>query len=341
VRLDPLMTALRMEVRNRLPFCVLLLSAAAAIAALGSPYILRIVEPHSLVITLLLASQAGLLVRYQRRKWMEIYSRNWLSTLPVPHRHLIRMIAFRSFLWPMFALLGVVAVLRAGNLQVVLAVSAGLIVGSVVGWFIPARPRELVADPSRHAATFTSVSTPAPLRSWVMVQAKAWLRPRTLARSLIPAMLALPMGISGNDAIAILVLWALAIYLAILLRALVHVAPEGAMWLSTTPIPFHRFAWDVARDPLVRQVVWTVGATILLIALGSSPALAVRVAEGWLAVVSVTSALALVHARQSTSMRLELIGSACVLALIERFTQHVAFPCALLFSAWRLRRVTR
>jgi hypothetical protein len=334
------MKALWAETRNRLPLFVLLLSAVAGIAVVGSPYILRIVEPHSLVITLLLASQAVLLVRYQRRKWAEVYSRNWLSTLPVPRRHVVGMIALRSLLWPLFALVCLAAMLRSGSAQVVLGMIAGLLVGTVVGWFMPARRRESAASGVRYTAS-ASGSTPAPLRGWAMTQAKTWLRPRTLARSLIPAMLALPMGISGNDAIAMLVLWALAIYLAILLRALVHVAREGAMWLSTTPIPFHRFAWDVARDSLVRQVLWTVAATILLIALGSSPALAVRIAEGWFAFVSLTSALALVHARQSTSMRLELIGSACILALIERFTQHVALPCALLFSAWRLRGVTR
>lgn len=294
---------------------------------------MTLLQTHGLLIALLLASQAALLVHILRRKYTEAHSRSWLSTLPVTRAHVTRRIALRTFAWPLLALVVLTVWLHPAGFESIVTLWIATAAGSAGGWFIPARHSEQASAPT------PPVTSSAPLHGWVHAQAKTWLRPRTLARSLIPATLALPMGISGNDAIAMLVLWAVAIHLAILLRAFVRVARDGANWLAPTPMPFHRFAWSLTRDPLLRQVLWTATAAIVLIALGCAPSLALRIAEGWLTLVAITTALSLAHAQRGTPMRWELLGSACVLAAIERFTQHAALPCALVFSAWRLRRI--
>ncbi len=92
-------------------------------------------------------------------------------------------------------------------------------------------------------------------------------------------MLLLPLDVSGNMAVALLGVWALALYLFVLLRATVHVAQEGASWLRPTPLTFKRFAWAILRDPLLKQLQWTLMATAFLVALGCKPLTAVRVAE--------------------------------------------------------------
>jgi len=179
------------------------------------------------------------------------------------------------------------------------------------------------------------------LSRWTETQTRVWLQPRSLARLLFPAMLLLPMGTSANLAIAILSLWVLALYLLVLLRAMVHVARAGASWLQPTPLTFYRFAWSVARRPLCKQLQWTLLATVLLMALGCQPIVAARVAEWWLALVTVTSGVALGRAYHSKAMRLRLLVSVCAMAVLERFRQHLALPCALLISAWHIREATR
>jgi hypothetical protein len=93
-----------------------------------------------------------------------------------------------------------------------------------------------------------------------------------------------------------LVVWGLALYLIVLLGAVIHVARHGADWLRSTPLSFRRFAWALVRLPLLKQVQWTLLTAALLIAVGGRLWVAVRAAEWWLALVTFTSGLALISA---------------------------------------------
>jgi hypothetical protein len=365
----PLMAALRLETTNQLRSwyssdrrartwlaAAVIAGALAAVIALASHFssaLLRAVAPHLLTVNILVALQASVLIHLARRKWTRIYTSNWLSTLPASRRQSVRMIALRSLFScaPMLALAPVVVLLAwlcvpgSGAVASVLLTGIGIAtgVGALLGWYVPARDTQHspAVLPSTLGPGAPSVPRLAALSRWTETQTRVWLQPRSLARLLLPAMLLLPMGVSGNVAIALLSLWALALYLIVLLRAMVHVAREGARWLRPTSVTFYRFAWSVACRPLFKQLQWTLLATVLLVALGCQPLVAARVAEGWLALVTVTSGVALGRAYQSKAMRVRLLVSVCAMAVLERFRQHLALPCALLISAWHIREAAR
>jgi hypothetical protein len=314
--------------------------------------LLRVVAPHLLTVNVLVALQASVLAHWGRRKWTAIYSGNWLSTLPVSRRQCARMVALRAFLAsaPLLALPPAVVLLarlcapRSGAITSALLTGIGIAtaVGVLLGWYLPAREVRHSAPALPYAAASRASAVPrlVALSRWTETQTRVWLQPRSLARLLLPAMLLVPMD-SANVAIALLSLWVLAVYLLVLLRAMVQVAREGAAWLRPTSLTFYRFAWSVARRPLFKQLQWTLLATVLLVALGCQPLVAARVAEWWLALVSVTSGIALSRAYQSRAMRLRLLVSVCAMAVLERFRQHLALPCALVISAWHIREAAR
>jgi hypothetical protein len=345
----PLLNALWLETTNqplRL-WLVTLATAAGAALALGFaargalPSLLRALASHAITVDILVALQASVLVHLGRRKWTLVYSSNWLSTLPLPRRSVTRMVALRSLLrlTPVLGLMAVVPVSLLGG------VGLAAVAGALLGWYLPRREsHEMHAVPL--AASESQPSTAAtvrPLGHWTSTQAKAWLQPRLLSRLLLPAMLALPMDTSANVAIALLAVWVLAVYLVVLLAATVHVARSAAQWLLPTPLTFYRLAWAVARRPVLKQLQWTAAAAILLVALGCEPTLAARVAEMWLAWVTLAVGVTLACGREPGNLRLRvrLIVSACAVALLERLRQHLALPGALLISACYLRRGAR
>jgi hypothetical protein len=366
---SPLLAALRLETTNQLRawylpgrrirrwLAVAMITAAAgaviALATQLAPQLLRVVAPHLLTVNILVAMQASLLAHWGRRKWTAIYSGNWLSTLPVSRRQRARMIALRAFvasapllaLPPALALLAQLCAPGSGAIASALLTGIGIAtaVGALLGWYLPARDTRhaLPALPYVAAPGACAVPRLAALSRWTETLTRVWLQPRSFARLLFPAMLLLPMGTSANLAIAILSLWVLALYLLVLLRAMVHVARAGAGWLQPTPLTFYRFAWAVARRPLFKQLQWTLLATVLLLALGCQPIVAARVAEWWLALVTVASGIALGRARQSKAMRLRLLVAVFAVAALERFKQHLALPCALAISAWHIRKAAR
>jgi hypothetical protein len=363
-----LLAALRLETTNQLrawsvpgrrlrmwlavAMTAAVVGAVIALARQFAPLLLRVAAPHLLTVNILVALQASVLAHWGRRKWTAIYASNWLSTLPVSRRQCARMIALRALLAsaPLLALPPAAVLLArlcapgSGAITSALLTGIGIAtaVGALLGWYLPARDmRHSLPMPYAAAPGAGAVPRLVALSRWTETQTRVWLQPRSLARLLLPAMLLLPMGTSANVAIALLSMWVLALYLLVLLRAMVQVAREGAAWLRPTSLTFYHFAWAVARRPLFKQLQWTLLATVLLVALGCRLLVAARVAEWWLALVSVTSGIALSRAYQSGTMRLRLLVSVCAMAVLERFRQHLALPCALVISAWHIREAAR
>ena len=220
---------------------------------------------------------------------------------------------------------------------------AVLALAGCVGWFREVFPheREEVVVVVPEEITVRTVRRVVERIPVAPDQVRAWLPPRAFARLMIPAMLLLPMDVSANVAVAVLFLWAVAWYLCALLCALARITRDGARWLRPAPVKFRRFAWAVTRGSLFKQVQWTLTATALLIALGCRPVLAARFAEVWFAVVSITAALALTHARDSRPIRLKIAASICVLVALERVKQHLGALSAAFASAWLLRKAVR
>jgi hypothetical protein len=365
----PLMYALWLETRNRvlsfvapgrrgLPWPVIFLVLAGAGTAVTVPprllsWSMQEASVHVLTVSILVALQTSLLVHRNRRAWTDFYRSGWLSALPLRRSEITRMIALRSCLVPGFivVLLTVAIAIgckeatgsdRAGLVSVAGIAIAGL-AGALLGWFLPHQDSRAVRPPmsQRSLRTFGSDAGLASLSLWVTSQARVWIQPRFLARILLPAMLALPMDVSANVAIGVLTVWTIAVYLCVLLTALVTVVRKGAAWLRPTPVSLSRFAWAVARTPALRQLQWTVTTAVLLIALGCRPLWAIRAAEWWLALVTVTSGITIAQAHRSAHWRVRLLMSVSALALLERVREHAALPGALLISAWHLRKAAR
>lgn len=315
--------------------------------------VFNILRAHTTTMDALVALQASLLAHLGRRKWTTICARDWLSSLPVTRWAARGRVALRAIAPTLVLPLLTTAVVLCAALDktlpaesaapIVVGCLVATVVGDFLGWLLPLRgpgraPRLIArTSPFRHGAATRLL----PLSGWPLIQVRAWLPPRIFARLMVPAMLLLPMDVSANVAVAVLFLWAVAWYLCALLCALARITRDGAHWLRPTPVKFRRFAWAVTHGSLFKQVQWTLTATVLLIALGCRPVLAARFAEAWFAVVSITAALALTHARDSRPIRLKIAASICVLVALERVKQHLAALSAALASAWILRKAVR
>lgn len=310
--------------------------AGAGVALVGFWSVIRpVLVSHLLTVSVLLALQASLLARAGRRKWTDHYSTGWLGTIPASRRAVGGMIALRAFLPPLlvFALAALMVwvaerVTQSGDFARTfwLAGTVATLGGGLLGWMLPRPPGEMGRDLAMGSLPAARPGMPqlAILSRWPIRQAREWLQPRSLARLLLPAILLLPMDLSANLAAAVVTLWAIALYLAALLRATIRVARDGATWLAPTPIRAYRFAWAAMRHPLLKQLQWVILAAMLLVALGCEPLIAARVAEWWLSMAGLVSCIAVTRGRRS-NRRVKIVASISV----------------LLISAWCLRKAVR
>jgi hypothetical protein len=160
-----------------------------------------------------------------------------------------------------------------------------------------------------------------------------------MVRLLFPIMLSLPMGISGNVAIAVLAAAVFGIYLVVLLLATTHVARESARWLQPLPLEFWAYCRTVLGRPLLKQFQWSAIGGVFLISAGVSTPLVLRGIETWLSVVLAVSTIATSGAYQSRGTRLRQITAIAAIGLSEALREYLSLPCALLVSAWNLKRV--
>jgi hypothetical protein len=329
------------------------LAGSSVMAVRFGPELFKLMQGYPVAIDTMVALLASVLTHLSRHHLEAQYSSGWLSSLPVSRRELTLTIGLRSILVPVamvVLLIGVALVVRVCvpdantvTAPLIAGMSAGTLLGALMGWFVPPRSSDRTAPTLLNAATprSSAVASLAALSRWTSLQAKAWLQPRSLARILLPAMLALPMGISGNVAVGLMYVFALLVYLSALLLALRRVIRDGAHWLKPTPLNFRRFAMATLRLPLIQQCQWIVTAAIVLVVLGITPLLAARAAELWLALVTVISGTALSQVRAGGSMRVNLLLAVCALGIVERLKAFLALPCALLISAWHLRKAVR
>jgi hypothetical protein len=349
----PLLNAWWKEVRCRLDLharivavgIVVALALLIYLSVRFAPSLLDGVNSHPVIVALLVAVESSVLAQLTRRRWEMAYSSNWLSTLPVSRPQRLGMIALHASVAPalVLTLLMFVALLVHAPVTLLAGLSLATVAGAVLGWFIPQSAGENSAAPvatigrQRQAAMLTA--TLASLSGWSTAQARVWLRPRSISRLLLPVMLSLPMGTSGNLAIALMTLLMLLVYLCVLLLAMREVVRASEAWLRPTPIGLIRLAVALLTRPLLQQLQWTLLAMVLFVALGTTLLAAARLAEWWLAIVMLTSSIQLGHMRQGLPATSGLLLSFGALLMLDRLKQHLVLPCALLISAWQLRKV--
>jgi hypothetical protein len=364
---NPLLYLLWLEWRNllqgtgrsrRRALSLLVLLALVIVPALVGlaaiwPVLLPLAAPNSTAIGVLVALSSSMWTHGGRIRWTAFYLGGWVSTLPVRSSVRHRVIAVRSF-----ALSGVLIVVllaalpllnhavssaSALTVRLLLTCAAALLVGSLLGWWLPARARLSSASPSRPMVLrqVGGRASLGALAQWGKLQTRRWFEPRIVSRLIAPAMLILPLGTSANLALALVGLWVIILYLLITLRATVHVARKGGDWLRPTPLRPARLAWAIGSLPLLKQLQWTLAAVLLLGVLGVRPLLAARLAEGWLAFATLAPTLVLAQARGVRHMRLRALFSFSLLVGLERWRSQWVIPAAALLCIWQLRSSTK
>jgi hypothetical protein len=315
--------------------------------------LLAAATPHVITIGMVAAILTSVWVQSSRHKWSAYYSEGWLAGLHVSRAAVTRTIALRSVLLPTLAAAALAALLAVAGLHTAgqrtttahLSGSLGvaLITGLLLGWWMPkkkARPR----GTRRLYVVATEGGSVAGLRAlsqWTGLLIQQWFDPRALSRLFMVIMLAAPMNTSANQVVVVLALVAIFLYLVVTQLAVLRVMRQCKSWLLPTPVSRRRMVWAVLRSALFRQCLWTGLAAATLVACGLAAMTAVRVAEWWLALCSVTTVLLTADAGRPRANGIKLVVILACMMLADRIRPHLALPTALLVSIFRFRKLER
>ena len=239
---------------------------------------------------------------------------SWLAPLPVSRSHFLRMTFVPGLQLLAIALLLVAGALSgpragvAGRILVLVIVCFG--VGLLAGWLARLRqggvPNSHYVKVRYPRSRWAAAPTLRPLSYWVSGQASVFLKPKVIARAALPILLAVPMGVSANDAFGTA---ALAIAVLSLLGhtvAALRVALAAGAWLSPTPVDRRRFAVAVGAAALIVQTLTCV--VVLFLASAVAPA----------ALIRRLSAVAAVFLAESVALILLAVGFAFRPAVVSR-----------------------
>lgn len=241
-------------------------------------------------------------------------AQSWLSPLPVPRSHFLRMTFAPGLQLLAIALLLAAAALAgpgtvvAVRLLLLVAVCSG--VGLLAGWLARQRPSGV---PNSHyvkvrypRSRWATAPTLRPLSYWASGQASVFLKPKVIARAALPILLALPMGISANDALGTAALAIVVLSLMGHTVAALRVAFAASAWLSPTPVDRRRFAVAVGAAALIAQALTCV--VVLFLASAVAPA----------ALIRRLSAVAAVFLAESAALIVLAVGFAFRPAVVSR-----------------------
>jgi hypothetical protein len=177
--------------------------------------------------------------------------------------------------------------------------TAGVLVGACCAECLPAaRPEELYEGsryvPHRRLA-FTPVPSGSlvPLGSWPLRQLFASARPKTVARAIVPLLLAMPLNSTAADAMLVLGLLSAIGALVLLAAAALSVSARASRWLRPLPL---------GSGALARSTLIPAAAAMALAAAIESWLL-------WVKGVSVPRCLAIGSATLATCLVVTLAGS--------------------------------
>jgi hypothetical protein len=106
-----------------------------------------------------------------------------------------------------------------------------------------------------------------PLSYWPVASARALANPQVSMRTMLFVLLALPMGTTGAEAIAIGAAWMVGLYVVLNLIATVRTAFAAGWWLRPTPVRLGQFASTLASRVLLIQI------GLFVVALGAMAAI--------------------------------------------------------------------
>lgn len=188
-----------------------------------------------------------------------------------------------------------------------LGVFAGYVLGGIAGWFahaiFPVGGTEGAAQYAivRHVRKNWAVAPRLhPLSYWPVAWARRLNNPQVSARTMLFVLLALPMGTTGEEALAFGASWMVGLYVLLNLVATVRTAFAAGWWLTPTPVALGPFTRTLISRVLLIQVSLFVAAVVFLAALGEPRLLylAVGVSAAWLLLYTGIAVLACAEARR-------------------------------------------
>jgi hypothetical protein len=177
------------------------------------------------------------------------------------------------------------------------AVTAGVVVGAMAGYWVPV-PKPIEVPPgSRYVPRprMLGARPPAPslsaLGRWPVRQMFASARPKAVSRAVLPILLMIPLGSTAAAAMLAIAISAVLGAVLLLVSAIIRVSKESGRWLQ--PLPLRRAL--LARHLLIRPLTVIVAAALiaawLLWVMGSPPTQALKYA---LSLLALSSSVALV-----------------------------------------------
>lgn len=324
----------------------------AAVTSAGSVELIEPLLSYWPLVTLLAALHAAMAVARGLRRFEAERSSSWLAAAPVALskvRFSERVLSVAPVVLQWIGIIGLIAILGAveaanprSALTLIAAVSAGAVAGLLVGLWTPRSKPHRSFEASRYVRAVRADGrafhpADAALSRWPVNLAVSWGRPENSRVLLVIALFAVQGGASILSGLTVVAMWVVAAYLGSLLAAVMQVAREASAWLRSTPMRFHAFAWPIARRALLHQLLGTVGAAGVMMALGASPAMALYLGVLWLSVVMVVCAISLASFYRAGSPTLKLTLSLSVMAALEMREHAWSIPLAALLTAWHLR----
>lgn len=154
-----------------------------------------------------------------------------------------------------------------------LGVLGGYVAGGIGGWFAHVfAPKGAggtqYAIVRRVRERWAVAPRLRPLSYWPVASARALANPQVSMRTMLFVLLALPMGTTGAEAIAVGAAWMVGLYVVLNLVATVRTAFAAGWWLRPTPVRLEHFAGTLASRVLLIQVGLFVVALGALAAIG-------------------------------------------------------------------------
>jgi hypothetical protein len=233
---------------------------------------------HHVVLIVTLAVIASAAVVFRRRvAYAAQAEKSWLAALPVRTRarrfESLTLICAPVIILPLAVCAAGVLAIPFGGLVALTWLLAGTVGGALMGLIIPAAKPVIPYPGSRyvpHRAVRNYRPTPslAALGIWPIRRMFAMLQPKTLARTVFPLLIAMPMGTVAADALVLIGSLMAMTGLTFLATSIVWVFRRSRRWLQPLPLASGRLARVVAARGF-----------LAMIALGGVAAWLVRVAH--------------------------------------------------------------
>ena len=157
-----------------------------------------------------------------------------------------------------------------------IAVTAGIVVGAMIGYWVPV-PKPIEVQPgSRYVPRprAPGARPPAPslsaLGRWPVRQMFASARPKAVSRAVLPILLTVPLGSTADAAMLVIAMSAVLGAVLLLVSAIISVSKESCRWLQPLPLPRALLARALLIRPLAVIAAAALIAAWLLWVMGNA-----------------------------------------------------------------------